>query len=114
MNYPGAEHRLGDLVAAAAQAAMVPLAVMLSRQRGARLAAHRAAAMWLAANRRATLPQVGRAFGRDHTTVIHALRRVDAVIHGQAERDALLVMQEAVAIKWIAVALVARKQGVAE
>ena len=51
---------------------------LLSRRRGRVQARPRQVAMWLA--RHATpcsLPEIGRAFDRDHTTVMHAIRQVD-------------------------------------
>ena len=52
---------------------------LLSRRRGRVQARPRQVAMWLA--RHATpcsLPEIGRAFDRDHTTVMHGIERVEA------------------------------------
>ena len=55
---------------------------LLSRRRARAVARPRQVAMWIA--RHATLhslPEIGRAFGdRDHTTVMAAIRRVDALM----------------------------------
>lgn len=55
-------------------------AMILSRRRAKRLARPRQVAMWLSARLLPgySLPQIGVAFGgRDHTTVIHAVRVID-------------------------------------
>jgi chromosomal replication initiator protein len=57
------------------------VADLRSRRRGATLAKARHVAIWLA--RHATpcsLPQIGRAFDRDHTSVAHAIARVDRLM----------------------------------
>jgi Bacterial dnaA protein helix-turn-helix len=55
---------------------------ILSRRREARQAMARQSAMWLTKHTtKLSLPEIGRRFeGRDHTTVIHACRRVDKLI----------------------------------
>lgn len=63
---------------------------LLSDRRANRVAVPRHVAMYLA--RRATgysLPQIGRDFGRDHTTVMHACAHVEAL----AARDAAFAAQ---------------------
>lgn len=61
--------------------------VSLDDLRGAgrtrRLAHARQAAMWLARQTTdASLPEIGRFFHRDHTTVIHAIRAVEGRMNG--------------------------------
>lgn len=52
---------------------------LVARHRGASVVAARHLAMWLARQTTpCSLPELGRCFGdRDHTTVLHALRRVE-------------------------------------
>jgi chromosomal replication initiator protein len=59
---------------------------LLSQRRHRAVARPRQAAMWLCRHTtKFSLPQIGQAFGdRDHTTVLHAVRMVDALL----ERDA--------------------------
>lgn len=56
----------------------IPLQAMTSAQRGSGIAQHRQVAMFLASELTPkSLPEIGRRFGgRDHTTVIHAIRAV--------------------------------------
>lgn len=58
----------------------VSLIDLVSQRRPVRLVEARHVAMWLAKNlTEYSLPQIGAAFGgRDHTTVLHAVRKVDA------------------------------------
>jgi chromosomal replication initiator protein len=50
---------------------------LLSRRRSVRVARPRQVAMWLARHiTPCSLPEIGRAFNRDHTTVMHAIDRV--------------------------------------
>ena len=60
---------------------------ILGRTRTAQICRARFEAMWLAyQERRAdgsrlyTLPFIGRCFGRDHTSVLHAIRRHEAIL----------------------------------
>ena len=55
----------------------VPLADMLSWKRGKALIA-RQYAMWLLRQDGYSLPQIGKAFGRDHSSVYDACKAVDA------------------------------------
>lgn len=51
---------------------------LMSRRRGRLQAVPRQVAMWLSRHTLPhTLPEIGRAFDRDHTTVIAAIRRVE-------------------------------------
>lgn len=55
---------------------------LLSRRRGRDVARPRQVGMWLARHATpASLPEIGRAFGgRDHTTVLHAVRLIDGLV----------------------------------
>ena len=61
---------------------------LLSERRNRAVARPRQAAMWLAKQLTTrSLPDIGRRFGgRDHTTVLHAVRRIEAL---RAEDSAL-------------------------
>jgi chromosomal replication initiator protein len=54
---------------------------LLSERRNRAIARPRQAAMWLAKQLTTrSLPDIGRRFGgRDHTTVLHAVRRIEAL-----------------------------------
>jgi DnaA-like protein len=64
------------------EGAPVTLGNLLSDRRAAAWARPRMVAMWLAARvaREASLPEVGRFFRRDHTTVVHARRQIGRVL----------------------------------
>lgn len=54
---------------------------LLSRRRSRSLALPRHLAIWLARHiTPCSLPEIGRAFDRDHTTVMHAIARVDRLM----------------------------------
>lgn len=55
------------------------LRMLLSERRARHLARPRQVAMWLCARLLPglSLPQIGRAFRRDHTTVLHAIRKIE-------------------------------------
>jgi chromosomal replication initiator protein len=54
---------------------------LLSRRQSQAVARPRQVAMWLARHATpASLPEIGREFDRDHTTVMHGLAVVDAVM----------------------------------
>ena len=57
----------------------IPIDVLLSPRRSARVAWPRQIAMWASVKLLPgkSLPQIGRAFDRDHTTVLHAENVVD-------------------------------------
>jgi chromosomal replication initiator protein len=75
----------------------IPLHVLLSPQRSAPIARARHIAMWIVRNSSDhSLPAIARLFRRyDHTTVIHAVRRIDAMMRRDpafgAEMRALLL-----------------------
>jgi hypothetical protein len=71
----------------------VTLGNLLSDRRAAAWARPRMVAMWLCASiaREASLPEVGRFFRRDHTTVVHARRQIGRVLaRAPALREAAL------------------------
>lgn len=77
----GAEKRVtvDDIQKAVAEHYSLRQADLLSERRNRAIARPRQAAMWLAKQLTTrSLPDIGRRFGgRDHTTVIHAVRRID-------------------------------------
>ncbi len=77
----GAEKRVtvDDIQKAVAEHYGLRQADLLSERRNRAIARPRQAAMWLAKQMTTrSLPEIGRRFGgRDHTTVIHAVRRID-------------------------------------
>ncbi len=71
-----------------AEAYGVPRDDILSERRQKRVAEARQYAMWRARyETHLSLPQIGRLFLRDHTTVIHAVQRVDAQQGREAPRE---------------------------
>lgn len=59
----------------------LPLDVMLSPKRSRKIARPRQLAMYLARTTgRRSYPEIGRAFGRDHTTVLSAYRRIGTLL----------------------------------
>ena len=73
--------RLDDLLRLAAEVTDVPVPALKGQRRAGEIAWPRQFAMWLIreCRRDVSYPMIGRAVGgRDHTTVMHALRRVRA------------------------------------
>ena len=56
----------------------ITLEAMLSDRRDRQITDPRALAMWLCREAHYTFPQIGRAFNRDHTSILLACRKVDA------------------------------------
>jgi chromosomal replication initiator protein len=85
----GAEKRVtvDEIQKATAEHYGMKQADLISERRNRAIARPRQAAMWLAkhlTNR--SLPDIGRRFGgRDHTTVLHAVRRIEALKAGDAQ-----------------------------
>ncbi len=79
----GAEKRItvDDIQKAAAEHYGMKQADLISERRNRAVARPRQAAMWLAKTLTTrSLPDIGRRFGgRDHTTVLHAVRRIEAL-----------------------------------
>lgn len=65
---------------------------LLSDRREPRVARPRQVAMYLARDlTRHSLPHIGRHFGRDHTTVMHSVKRVEGLMVADAEFARLVV-----------------------
>ena len=58
----------------------ISLADIYSKKRVRKIAHARFIVMWLAKRAGYSLTQIGRAFDRDHSTVLNALRRVDKIM----------------------------------
>ena len=82
---------LTEIVTASARAASVPVAVILGPQKRRAVARHRMAGMAFAyADGRWGSPTIAHAFGRDHTTVLHAVARSPDLIAETAAIQAAL------------------------
>lgn len=91
---------IGRITAAVAAHYAVPLAIMTSEMQTAHVALARQTAMALARELHGySLPRIGRAFRRDHSTVLHAvtkiaaLRRTDPVYAAQFDALALTLSE---------------------
>jgi chromosomal replication initiator protein len=75
----------------------IPLAEMKSQRRARVIARPRQVAMYLAKHHTTrSLPEIGRRFGgRDHTTVLHAIRRIEQLRAEDADLDADIKALEA-------------------
>lgn len=73
---------IGIIQAAACRMYGVPLRDLVGPSRRVKIVHIRHMAMWAAREcTSASLPKIGRRFGgRDHTTVLHAVRKIDALI----------------------------------
>jgi chromosomal replication initiation ATPase DnaA len=68
---------------------------LLSRRRARWVARPRQLAMWLSRHLTpCSLPEIGHAFDRDHTTVMHGIARTDARMADPAFREAALAMMD--------------------
>jgi chromosomal replication initiator protein len=85
----GGEKRItiDDIQKATAEHYGMKQADLISERRNRAIARPRQAAMWLAKQLTTrSLPDIGRRFGgRDHTTVLHAVRRIEALKAGDAQ-----------------------------
>ncbi|HEY2356272.1 MAG TPA: chromosomal replication initiator protein DnaA [Phenylobacterium sp.] len=85
----GGEKRVtvDDIQKATAEHFALKQADLISERRTRSVARPRQAAMWLAKQLTTrSLPDIGRRFGgRDHTTVLHAVRRIEALRQGDAQ-----------------------------
>jgi len=85
----GGEKRItiDDIQKAAAEHYGMKQADLISERRNRAIARPRQAAMWLAKHLTTrSLPDIGRRFGgRDHTTVLHAVRRIEELKAGDAQ-----------------------------
>lgn len=98
---PGAEKMIRRCQQAVCDATNLKLPDLLSARRQASLTRPRHLAMWLAIEcTRASYPRIGRAFCRDHSTIIHAIRSferhraADPVYAELAERLRSQLMEE--------------------
>lgn len=80
---------IADIQRVAAEHFGIPVAEMTSDRRGISVARPRQVAMYLAKQKTPrSLPEIGRRFGgRDHTTVIWAIRRIDQLRAADPEFD---------------------------
>lgn len=87
----------------------VPVADILSDRRAEELIRARHVAMWLARNRTGySLPRIGRAIGgRDHTTVLNAVARVDQALADPGDRQTRATVRAAEAALDIVAAVLA-------
>lgn len=69
---------LPGLVEAAASAHRVLPSMVLSDLREARVVQARAAVIWVLRDAGLSLPHIGHLMDRDHSTVLHAIRKVEA------------------------------------
>lgn len=77
---------VASIIASAADLYGVDVDEVLSTSRADRATRARQSACWLLRGRGMSLPEIGRALGRDHSTVLYSIRRIDA----DAGRRALL------------------------
>ena len=82
MNNPIPEGRVDDILRVVSKHYNVSRADLLSQRRTATVVKPRQIAMYLAKTLTLrSLPEIGRRFGgRDHTTVLHAVRKIDGLI----------------------------------
>ena len=71
--------RIGRVVAVTAAHFAVSPAQVTGSERGRDVVRARMVAAWLLRQDGRSYPEIGRALGKDHTTVMHAVKRVDAV-----------------------------------
>lgn len=85
---------LKALVTAAAVAAGVSRAQMLGALRDKTITVHRHAGAWIAYHATArSLPEIGRAFSRDHSTVLHAIRATERRLADAPEETTAVIQQ---------------------
>lgn len=71
---------IADCIAAASKATGIPVKDLVGDRLGRKIARPRQIAMWVAAEATcASLPVIGRCFNRDHTTIIHGMRRIESL-----------------------------------
>lgn len=93
----GGPHRLTAIASAVECATGVSIAALRGRSRRQLPARARMLAMYLARELTPlSLPQIGRHFGRDHTTVLHACRAIEAATGEEAaRRDRVMALLKA-------------------
>jgi hypothetical protein len=73
--------KIRDIVNIVAHVYGVPVNCILSRRRAISVTRPRQEVMWLAKKfTQLSLPEIGRAMGKDHTTVLHAINKIDSLI----------------------------------
>lgn len=88
-----ARPRMADILVQVAERFGLTPETLRSDRRDARIIAPRHAAIWLCRRANYTLPEIGRVFRRDHTTVLYSVRRVTRLIEERPEEwGALMVM----------------------
>ena len=86
------EHTITRLAREAACLSGLPLGVLLGQRRGKDVARVRFAVMLVARDLNYSLPDIGRRLGgRDHTTVLHGVRRAVELLEGEDVTFAHLV-----------------------
>ena len=87
----------------------IPVADILSHNTAREMVRARHVALWLAKNRTDyTLPRIGRSLGgRDHTTVMNAVARIDQALADPAERETRAIVEAAEAALEIVAAVLA-------
>lgn len=84
VSYERAPIKMRDIIKIVAHVYRVPLNCLLSDRRDAAVVRPRQELMWLAKRYTSlSLPAIGRALDRDHTTVLHAIRKIDGLIAEQ-------------------------------
>jgi chromosomal replication initiator protein len=89
--------RINDILTAVAEYYKISLRDLLGHRRFIELARPRQVAMYLATlHTKKTLAQISREFGKDHTTVVHAVRRIDELIKHDDElaEDIMFLTQQ--------------------
>jgi chromosomal replication initiator protein len=86
---------VSDIQAAVCERFHIARLEMTSRRRGKAVARPRQVAMYLARELTPlSMPEIGRAFARDHTTVLHACRTVEAIMaHDRVFASAIAVLR---------------------
>jgi chromosomal replication initiator protein len=78
--------RIADIQRATAEAFSLPLRELLSKRQDRRCARPRQVAMYLARELTVhSLPEIGREFDRDHTTIMHGIAQVEALMAQKPE-----------------------------
>ena len=76
---------LDRIIAEVAMATGVKRSEIMGGSRVRHIVSARHLAMWRARNETdMSLPAIGRVFRRDHTSILHAIRRMDGIMEGKA------------------------------
>jgi hypothetical protein len=82
---PGRRTKVRTIQRAVARECGFALADILGPSRKKKLTLARQIGMWLALQTGLSFPVIGRMFNRDHTTVLHAKRKIDAYVRCQQQ-----------------------------